>query len=111
SGMHLLTAVELPIAERWAKVMPALRVDRHMQLEARGGSHWYVRRGASSLHARVDRFLKRYRSPADRDVAFQRLYRHAYKLQNALGPVERQRLQRVRPVLQKHAAAQDLDWT
>ena len=111
SGMHLLTAVELPIAERWARVMPALRIDRHMQLEERGGTHWYVRRGASSLHARVDRFLKSYRSPADRDVAFQRLYRHAYRVQNALGPVERQRLQRVRPVLQKHAGVADIDWT
>lgn len=110
SGMHLLTAVELPIAERWARVMPSLRVDKHMQLEARGGTHWYVRRGASSLQARVDRFLKAYRSPADRDVAFQRLYRRTYRLQNALGPVERQRLERVRPVLQKHADP-GLEWT
>lgn len=110
SGLYLLTAVELPIAERWARVMPSLRVDRHMQLEDAGGTHWYLRRGASVLQARVDRFLKSYRSPADRDASFQRLYRRAYRLHNTLGQVERQRLTRVRPVLQKKAEAHGLDW-
>lgn len=110
AGLYLLTAVELPIAERWARVMPALRVDRHMQLEDKGGTHWYVRRGSSLLQARVDRFLKGYKSPADRDVAFHRLYRRAYKVHNVLGRTERQRLERVRPVLQKKAETHDLDW-
>jgi len=110
SGLFLLTAVELPIAERWARVMPSLRVDRHMQLEDRGGTHWYVRRGASALQARVDRFLKSYQSPADRDASFQRLYRRAYRVHNTLGRTERQRLERVRPILQKKAELHGLDW-
>lgn len=110
SGLYLLTAMELPVAERWARVMPALRVDRHIQLEQKGATHWYVRRGATVLHARVDRFLKGYQSPADRDASFQRLYRRAYRLHNTLGPVERKRLERVRPVLQKQGSRHGLDW-
>ena len=82
-GRHpRLHVVEQPIAERWAKVLPKLRVDRHLVLDNRADMAWYVRRDASTLRATIDRFLADYRAPADQDVAFQRVYRRAYKVRN-----------------------------
>ncbi|KRW59828.1 transglycosylase SLT domain-containing protein [Pseudomonas sp. TTU2014-080ASC] len=110
AGIFNLTAVELPIAERWAKVMPKLRVDRHMRLLEDGSMHWYTRRDMPMLSASIDRFIKSYHPSADQDAVFQRVYRRLYKVHYPLGRVERQRLERVRPVLQRHAKAQNFDW-
>lgn len=110
AGIFSMTAVELPIAERWAKVMPRLRLERHLQLAGEGDMHWYLRRDATMLGASVDRFIKGYREPADQDVALQRVYRRLYRVQYPLGRVERQRLEKVRPVLQRHAQQQGFDW-
>ncbi|MVW76024.1 MltF family protein [Pseudomonas xionganensis] len=110
AGIFSMTAVELPIAERWAKVMPRLRLERHLQLAGEGAMHWYLRRDATMLGASVDRFIKGYREPADQDVALQRVYRRLYRVQYPLGRVERQRLEKVRPVLQRHAQQQGFDW-
>jgi membrane-bound lytic murein transglycosylase MltF len=110
AGIFSVTAVEQPIAERWAKVMPKLRLDRHLQLASDGDMRWYVRRDTPMLGASIDRFLKSYRDPADQDAAFQRVYRRLYKVHYPLGRTERQRLEKVRPVLQRHAAEHDFDW-
>jgi membrane-bound lytic murein transglycosylase MltF len=110
AGIFSMTAVELPIAERWAKVMPRLRLERHLQLSAEGDMHWYLRRDATMLGASVDRFIKGYKEPADQDVTLQRVYRRMYRVQYPLGRVERQRLEKVRPVLQRHAEQQGFDW-
>ncbi|MHA6493313.1 MltF family protein [Pseudomonas borbori] len=110
AGIYNLTAVEQPIAERWAKVLPKLRLDRHLPLASDGDMRWYVRRDAAMLAASVDGFLKGYREPADQDSVFQRAYRRLYKVHYPLGQTERRRLEKVRPVLQRYAAQQDFDW-
>lgn len=110
AGILPMTAVELPIAERWARVLPKLRIDRHLQLTDQGDMSWYVQRAAPNLRASVDRFLRDYRAPADQDAAFLRVYRRLYKVHYPLGRLERQRLERVRPTLMQHARAQSLDW-
>jgi membrane-bound lytic murein transglycosylase MltF len=109
AGIYPWTAVELPIAERWLKVMPRLRIERHLVV-GRDDMNWFVRRESPMLRASIDRFLADYRTPGDQDSAFQRAYRRSYKVRNPLVGVERQRLERVRGVLQKHGEKQDLDW-
>ncbi len=110
AGILGFTVVEQPIAERWAKVLPKLRVDRHLVLDNRADMAWYVRRDASTLRATIDRFLADYRAPADQDVAFQRVYRRAYKVRNPLGAADRKRLEAVRPLLQRYARQSSMDW-
>lgn len=110
AGILPMTAVELPIAERWARVWPKLRIDTHLQLGGEQGMHWFVHREAQSLRAGIDRFLREYRAPANQDAAFQRVYRRLYKVHYPLGRLELQRLARVRPTLMRHAEAQRLDW-
>ncbi|SHM81780.1 transglycosylase SLT domain-containing protein [Phytopseudomonas punonensis] len=110
AGIFDFTAVELHIAERWAKVMPKLRIDRHLVLDDQGDMRWYMRRDAPMLSASVDRFLEGYRVPDDQDAAFQRVYRRLYKVHSPMGRAERQRLERVRPVLQRYAEQNDFDW-
>lgn len=110
AGILPMTAVELPIAERWAKVLPRLRIDRHLVLAESGDLGWYVHRAAPNLRASVDRFLRDYRPPADQDAAFQRVYRRSYKVHQPLGRTEQRRLLQVRPALMRHAEAQSLDW-
>ncbi len=110
AGILPMAAVELPIAERWAKVLPKLRIDRHLVLARKGDMGWYVHRAAPNLRASVDRFLHDYRRPDDQDAAFLRVYRRLYKVHNPLGRPERQRLARVTPTLMRHARAQSLDW-
>lgn len=110
AGIFALTAVEQPIAERWAKVMPRLRLEPQLVLAKDGDLRWFVRRDAPALGAAVDRFLKSYRSPADQDAAFQRVYRRLYRVHYPLGRAERNRLDRLRPVLQRHARQEHFDW-
>lgn len=110
AGIFERTAVELPIAERWAKVMPRLRIDRHLVLAEGGELKWFVRPDAPILRASIDRFFSQYQSPADQDTAFQRVYRRLYKVHSPFGRIERQRLQKVRSVLQTHAEQQGFDW-
>ncbi|NBA97319.1 transglycosylase SLT domain-containing protein [Pseudomonas sp. R5(2019)] len=110
AGIFHLTVVEQPIAERWAKVMPKLRLDPQVHISPPEQMHWYVRRDASMLLASVDRFLKGYRVPADQDAAFVRVYRRLYRVHYPLAHADRQRLEKLRPVLQRHAIAQNLDW-
>ncbi|MBT8764870.1 MltF family protein [Metapseudomonas boanensis] len=110
AGILPVTAVEQPIAERWAKVMPKLRLEKHLVLDQQGDMTWFVRRDAPMLRARVDRFLASYRVPDDQDAAFQRVYRRLYKVHNPLARSERQRLERVRPVLQRYAEQHRFDW-
>lgn len=110
AGVYPLTAVELPIAERWAKVMPKLRIDRHLQLDNRSDMHWYLSRQAPMLGATLERFLQGYVSPADQDAAFLRVNRRAYRVHNPLSHGDRQKLEKLRPVLQRHAAQNQFDW-
>nr|WP_257604593.1 transglycosylase SLT domain-containing protein [Pseudomonas fluorescens] len=110
AGIYHLTVVEQPIAQRWSRVMPRLRLNTRLQLAPPDAMHWYVRRDASVLLVTVDQFLKSYRAPANQDAAFERIYRRQYRVHNPLARIERKRLESVRPVLQKHAAAQQMDW-
>lgn len=110
AGIYPWTAVELPIAERWLKVMPKLRIERALVLDSKGDMGWYTRRDASMLRASVDRFLTDYNAPDDLDAVFQRVYRRSYKVHNPLGQNDLRRLEKVRPVLQKHGQQQKLDW-
>ena len=111
AGIYPWTAVELPIAERWQKVMPGLRIERQLVVGEKGDMSWFVRRESPMLRASVDRFLAGYRAPSDQDSAFQRVYRRSYKVRNPMVTrADRQRLERVRSVLQKHGEKQDLDW-
>ncbi|GLX88440.1 lytic transglycosylase F [Pseudomonas fragi] len=110
AGIYHLTLVEQPIAERWAKLMPKLRYDRKVLVSEPGAMRWYVRRDASMLRASVDRFLTTYTVPADQNVAFERVYRRLYRVHYPLARADRQKLEKLRPVLQKHAQQQGMDW-
>ena len=110
AGIYNYSAVEQPLAERWSKVLPRLRIDRHLVLDNRRDLNWYVRPDAPTLRASLDAFLEGYRAPADQDSAFQRVYRRSYKVHYPLNRADRQRLEKIRPVLQKYAAQQDFDW-
>ncbi|WP_339531927.1 transglycosylase SLT domain-containing protein [Pseudomonas mucidolens] len=110
AGIFNLTIVERPIAERWSKVLPKLRFDRQVRISEPGAQYWFVRQEASMLRASIDRFLKTYKTPADLDVAFQRIYRRLYRVRNPLVRADRQRLEKLRPVLQKYAREQGMDW-
>ena len=109
-GIFHLTIVEQPIAERWGKILPKLRFDRQVLISEPGEEYWFVRRDASMLRASIDRFLATYKKPADEDVAFLRIYRRLYQVHYPLAKADRQRLEKLRPVLQKHADAQGMDW-
>jgi membrane-bound lytic murein transglycosylase MltF len=110
AGVYPLTAVELPIAERWAKVMPKLRIDSHLQLDNRDAMHWYLSPQAPMLGATLERFLQAYVSPADQDVAFLRVNRRAYRVHNPLSRSDRQKLEKLRPLLQRYAEQGNFDW-
>ena len=110
AGIYPFSVVEQPIAERWAKVMPRLRVERHLQIGARRDMHWWVRRDAPMLLAKTDAFLRGYVAPGDQDAAFVRLNRRAYRVHYPLARADRQRLEKLRAVLQRHAGPSDLDW-
>ena len=110
AGIFPATVVEQPIAERWAKVLPKLHLDRALVLGKRTGMRWYLRKDASMLQAKVDQFLREYRPPDDQDAAFVRVYRRLYRVQYPLDRLGRQRLEKVRPTLQRFALQQDLDW-
>ncbi|MHC6224961.1 MltF family protein [Pseudomonas sp. X10] len=110
AGIYHLTVVERPIAQRWARVMPRLRLNNRLRLTQPDAMRWYVRRDATLLLATVDRFLLGYHAPKNQDAAFERIYRNHYKVYNPLARRERKRLESLRPVLQKHAAAQQMDW-
>jgi len=110
AGIYASTIVERPIAQRWARVMPRLRLDTRLQLGAPQAMRWYVRRDATLLLATVDRFLQGYRASENQDAAFERIYRRQYRVHNPLASKDRQRLQAVRAVLQKHGQAQQIDW-
>ncbi|MEN5302738.1 transglycosylase SLT domain-containing protein [Pseudomonas sp. TWI628] len=110
AGIYPLTMVERPIAQRWARVMPNLRLDSRVQLGQAQAMRWYVRRDATMLLATVDRFLQGYRAPENQDAAFERIYRRQYRVHNPLARKDRQRLDSLRAVLQKHGEAQQIDW-
>ncbi|MBM7059419.1 transglycosylase SLT domain-containing protein [Pseudomonas sp. UL073] len=110
AGIFPRTAVELPIAERWAKVMPKLRIDRQLVLTDDGDMTWFVRRDAPMLRASIGRFLKTYRAPNDQDADFQRVYRRLYRVHNPLGQADRKRLEKLRPTLQRYADQVKFDW-
>ncbi len=109
-GIFHLTIVEQPIAERWSKILPKLRFDRQVAISEPGKEYWFVRRDASMLRASIDRFLQGYKTPSDQDVAFLRIYRRLYQVHYPLARADRQRLEKLRPVLQKHAREQGMDW-
>ncbi|WP_449433936.1 transglycosylase SLT domain-containing protein [Pseudomonas putida] len=110
AGIYHLTVVERPIAQRWAKVMPRLRLHDRVQLGSPQAMRWYVRRDAPQLLATVDRFLQGYRAPGNQDAAFERIYRRQYRVHDPLTRKDRQRLASLRAVLQKHGQAQQIDW-
>ncbi|PHX41616.1 glycosylase, partial [Pseudomonas sp. NZIPFR-PS5] len=110
AGVYHLTVVEQPIAERWAKVMPKLRIDRAAALSDPGDMNWFVRKDAVVLRGAVDRFLQTYEPPRNQDAAFQTAYKDRYQIHNPLAREDRQRLEKLRPTLQLHADKQKMDW-
>ena len=109
-GIFHLTIVEQPIAERWGKILPKLRFDRQLLIGEPSDEYWFVRRDAAMLRASIDRFLATYKVPANQDADFLRIYRRLYQVHYPLARADRQRLESLRPVLQKHAEAQGMDW-
>ncbi|QBZ88778.1 transporter substrate-binding domain-containing protein [Pseudomonas viciae] len=109
-GIFHLTIVEQPIAERWGKILPKLRFDRQVLIGEPADEYWFVRRDAAMLRASIDQFLAIYKVPANQDAAFLRIYRRLYQVHYPLARADRQRLEKLRPVLQKHAEAQGMDW-
>lgn len=105
-----LTIVEQPIAERWATLMPKLRLTARCWSVHPMRCIGIMRRDASMLRASIDRFLAGYKAPADQDVAFERVYRRLYRVHYPLARADRQKLEKLRPVLQKHARQQGMDW-
>ncbi|MFC6339570.1 transglycosylase SLT domain-containing protein [Pseudomonas sp. CCM 7891] len=110
AGIFHLTIVERPIALRWSKVLPKLRFDRQVTISEPGEEYWFVRQDAVMLRTSIDRFLKTYKPPSGQDVAFQNIYRRLYRVRYPLSRADRQRLEKLRPVLQKHARKQGMDW-
>ncbi|KQB55446.1 glycosylase [Pseudomonas endophytica] len=110
AGIFHLTIVEKPIAERWATLMPKLRFDRQVLISEPAAMRWFVRRDAAMLHASIDGFLASYKAPSNQDKAFKQVYRGLYRVHNPLAKSDRQKLEKLRPVLQKHARQQGLDW-
>ncbi|AHL33000.1 glycosylase [Pseudomonas brassicacearum] len=109
-GIFHLTIVEQPIAERWGKILPKLRFDRQVLIGEPSDEYWFVRRDAAMLRASIDQFLAIYKVPSNQDAAFLRIYRRLYQVHYPLARADRQRLEKLRPVLQKHAEAQGMDW-
>ncbi|WP_028634533.1 transglycosylase SLT domain-containing protein [Pseudomonas parafulva] len=110
AGIYHLTVVEQPIAQRWSRVMPRLRLNPGVHLGPPQAMRWYVGRDTPELQAAVDRFLQGYRAPGNQDAAFERIYRRQYRVHDPLASKARQRLASVRSVLQKHGDAQQIDW-
>ncbi|MEL7559754.1 transglycosylase SLT domain-containing protein [Stutzerimonas chloritidismutans] len=110
AGVYPATVVEQPIAERWVKVLPKLRIESTLTLGAPADMHWFVQKDAGMLRASIDRFLQTYNAPDNQDAAFVRVYRRLYRVQYPLDRVGRQRLEKVRPTLQRHAQGQEIDW-
>ena len=110
AGIFHLTIVEKPIAERWATLMPKLRFDRQVLISEPAAMRWFVRRDAAMLHASVDKFLASYKAPSNQDLAFEKVYRGLYRVHYPLAKTDRQKLEKLRPVLQKHARQQGMDW-
>lgn len=110
AGIYHLTVVEQPIAERWAKVMPKLRMDRALTLNTNSNMSWFVRRDATQLRNTINTFLKTYHAPANQDLAFERVYKKLYQVHNPLAREDRARLEKIRPMLQRHADEQGMDW-
>ncbi|MBF7729462.1 transglycosylase SLT domain-containing protein [Pseudomonas sp. N040] len=110
AGIYRLAVVDLPLAERWARVLPGLRIDRQLVLDTSSDWVWMVRREAPILLASANFFLRNYSPPASADAAFQRAYRGQYKVRNPLSAADQRRLEKLRPVLQRHAGAQQFDW-
>lgn len=110
AGIYPLTAVEQPIAERWTKVMPGLRPQRKLTLDSPGQLRWYTRANTPLLGATVDRFVGDYQAPADQDTAFVKAYARLYKVHYPLAKADRRRLEQLRPLLQRTAREQGMDW-
>ncbi|MGN2430942.1 transglycosylase SLT domain-containing protein [Pseudomonas syringae] len=110
AGIYPMTLVEQPIAERWAKVMPRLRIDRGLTLQSQGDVSWFVSDKAPLLRASADDFLKSYKPSVQQDLAFQKAYKGTYRVNNPLVRTNLQRLEQLRPMLQRHADAQGMDW-
>lgn len=110
AGIYPLTLVEQPIAERWARVMPKLRLDRDLTLNTQGDINWFVRDDATLLRASIDGFLKRYKPAPNQDVVFEKAYKNTYRVNNPMVRGNIQKLEQLRPVLQRHADAQGMDW-
>ncbi|SDW54040.1 Membrane-bound lytic murein transglycosylase MltF [Pseudomonas syringae] len=110
AGIYPMTLVEQPIAERWAKVMPRLRIDRGLTLQTQGDISWFVSDKAPVLRASADDFLKGYKPSAQQDLAFEKAYKNTYQVNNPLVRNNLQRLEQLRPMLQRHADAQGMDW-
>ena len=109
AGIYRLAVVELPVAERWARVLPGLRIERKLEFD-RGDLTWVVRRDAPILLASVNFFLRNDTPASSVDDAFLRTYRRQYKVHNPLSAADLRRLEKLRPVLQRHAAQHNLDW-
>jgi membrane-bound lytic murein transglycosylase MltF len=110
AGIYPLTLVEQPIAERWARVMPRLRLDRSLIVKTEGDINWFVRSDATQLRASVDGFLDAYKPANGRDEAFEKAYKNMYRVNNPLVRGNMDKLEQLRPTLQRHADAQGIDW-
>lgn len=110
AGIYRLAVVELPLAQRWATVLPGLRVERQLEVDRQGELNWQVQRNAPVMLSSVNFFLRNYKSSTSVDKAFKSAYRKQYKVHNPLSVSAQRRLEKVRPVLQKYAGEQQLDW-
>jgi len=109
-GIFGLTVVEQPIAERWGRVMPKLSLDRKVAFNTPQTMSWYVRNDAPALRENIDQFIRGYKAPTDQDVAFKRVYGGLYQVHYPLDRSDRQHLEQLRPLLQRNAREQHMDW-
>lgn len=111
AGIVDFTVADSHLADRWAHLLPNLKVHRQAVLRQGGQVAWMVRKNSPKLKASLNRFIKNHKKGTlAGNIYFDRYFKGTKWLKNPLVPEDRARFSRYAPLFKKYGERYNIDW-
>jgi membrane-bound lytic murein transglycosylase MltF len=105
------TVADSHIAKIWSKVLKAIRVHANIRLREDGRIAWAVRKNNPKLKQSLNHFVRQHRKGTLLgNIFFQRYYEKKQWISNPLDGDGNEKIERLRPLLEKYADQYRFDW-
>jgi len=111
AGIVEISLAENHLAERWAKIMPNLKIYNQITLCKDSGLGWMVRKNNPELRSSLNEFIKTHKKGTYYgNLYFKRYFKNTQWIKNPLNQDDIVKFSRYAPLFKKYGSMYNIDW-